>query len=397
MKKILLLCLSLFFLTSCWDLKEIEEIGFVLAVAIDPLDKEEEEQYKEQYKKEAKERALQMFKTTYQVVVPSALVEGGASGGQLPFFNISTVGQTNFKMNRHISSRRSRRLNYEHLKVVIINSELVKNGELGKFIDFYIRDHEMRTKTLVLVSEGKGSEVLKEKLPLELMPAISINMIQENYLVHHGIPIKKTIGELATCVLDEKSYLVPRVKPEQGKDFVLSGAAVFMGEENKFIGWLGEVDSQGYSLVIGDGYNMVIEATYEDQLFVFEIDNEDTVIKYQRIDGKDHFKVMIKAEGFFVENWIENLNLNEADTSEKLEKALEEEIKKLASEIIFKMQKQFYADIFEMYKQVELKDNSYWKKVKNNWDGEDGHFRNAIVDVDAKVQIRHYMTKEQLT
>lgn len=52
MKKILLAFLSLLMLTSCWDLTEIEEIGFVLALGIDPLTEQDRKDYQEKYKKE---------------------------------------------------------------------------------------------------------------------------------------------------------------------------------------------------------------------------------------------------------------------------------------------------------------------------------------------------------
>ncbi len=395
-KKWLLLIVLLLTLTSCWDLTEIEEIGFVIALAIDTLEEEDYEQYKKQFKKEQNIDPQQLYKTTFQIVIPGTATDELAFE-QTPFFNISAVGRTNFKTLRHISTRRSRRLNFEHLKAIIINEEIAQTGAIAKVIDLYIRDHEMRRTTLVFVSKGKGSAVLEEKLPLEMMPGLSIKMIQDNYPASHGMPFPKPIGELATCVVDQKSYIVPRITDKVAPDFVIAGAGVFLGETNELIGWLGEVDMEGYNLIRGEAENAIVEASLEDNLFVVELDNMDSVFTYEQKDGEDHFHIEIKAEGFFTENWLEGIDIGEQEEIEKVEDALEEEIERLASKIVEKMQNEYHADIFELYKTVQRKNYARWKDVEDDWDGEDGYFSNANIEISVKAKIRHYMTKQQLT
>lgn len=395
-KKMLLSILITLTLTSCWDLTEIEEIGFVIALAIDPLDEEDYEKFESQFKKETNLDPGQLYKTTYQLVIPSAITEELAFE-EIPFFNISSVGRTNFKTLRQIAARRSRRLNFEHLKAITINEELARTGALGKFTDLYIRDHEMRRTTLVYVSKGNGYEVLEAKLPLEMMPGISIKMIQDNYPAHHGMPFPKPIGELATCVLDEKSYIVPRITAKKGGDFVIAGAGAFLGKTNELLGWLGEEDLEGYNLIRGEAENASVEASLEENLFVVELDNMDSVITYQQKNGEDHFHIEIKAEGFLTESWLEGIEIGEQEEIEKVEAALEEEIERLASKIVVKMQDEFHADIFELHKSVQKNNYARWKEVEDEWDGENGYFSDAIIEISVKAKIRHYMTTEQLT
>ncbi|MFN7249245.1 MAG: Ger(x)C family spore germination protein [Anaerobacillus sp.] len=397
MRKVILAVFILVFLTSCWDLVEIEQLGFVLAVALDPLSEEELDQYKKQFQKETGEAIDHLHKTTYQVVIPSTIVAEGGGLEPEPFFNIATIGRTNFKMNRHIASRRSRKLNYEHLKVIILNENLVKSGEIGKLIDFYIRDHEMRRNTVMLISKGCASDVIANKLPLELMPAISIDMIHENYGVHPGMPSPKPIGDLVTSVLNEKSYIVPRVTAKKGKDFVITGAGVFLGKTNELVGWLGEIDIIGYNLIHSESQNMVIEVSVDDQLFNYEIDNEDAVITYERKDGRDYFQLNIKTEGFFVESWLENVELGNEQTNKMLSEAIAKQIERVATDVILKMQREFHADIFNFHSYVKRKEYQYWKQIKDEWDGEGGFFSKSIIEVDAEIKIRHHMTQEEMT
>lgn len=389
-----IICLLL--LTSCWDRREIEEISFVLAVAIDPLEEKELEQYEGQFKKETKLEPEQLFKTTYQIVIPSTITEGRQLEPNA-FFNISSVGRTNFKILRNIAARRSRRLNFEHLKAIIINEDIARTGVIGKLIDLYIRDHEMRRRTLMFVSKGKAEKVLEKKLPLEMMPAISIKMIQENYPAHQGMPLPVEIGALGAAVIGEKSYIIPRITAKKGNDIVVAGAGVFLGTTNKLIGWLGEEDLEGYNFILGEAENAIVEVRFKENLFVYELDNMDTEIHYNQKNSTDHFQIQIKAEGNFVENWLEDVEIGDEAMLEELEKAIEEEIKFAVEKIVNKMQSEFYADIFKLHVSVKKKNFQYWSKIKDQWDGEEGYFSKAVIDIDVKTKIRHYMTKERLT
>jgi spore germination protein len=397
-KLVTFLIICLLILSGCWDRNEIEEISFVLGSALDPMDDEE---VIRKYKEETG-RAIpkEMFLMTYQVVIPGQLggggVEGGSSGG-LPFYNIRSAGMTSFSNNRNFTSRRSRSMNLEHLKVLIINEELAREGIIEHLIDMFVRDHAMRRDIIVFISKGKGYEILEKKLPLEIAPSISIDMISGNASRSHKTPPEKFIGELMSNVISDQSYIVPRIAKTEG-EFNVAGAAVFLGKENKMVGWLGEYDVQGYSWVTGEAENEVVEAFFgrEETPFVYENDYTDTQIQYNQKDGKDFFNILIKSEGFFVENWIKGIELGSQESILKLEKAVAKEIERQATKIIEKMQTEFYTDIFKFYDQVRINNFSYWQEVKDHWDGEAGAFSQAEVNVEAKVKIRHHMTTEQL-
>ncbi|MFC0560362.1 Ger(x)C family spore germination protein [Halalkalibacter alkalisediminis] len=393
----LLVCL--FMLSGCWDLTEIEQLSFVIGTALDPVDDEE---IKARYQKETgRPLPKEMFQVTNQVVIPG-LIEGGGEGGgspaEGPFFNIRSTGMTNFKINRNFTSRRSRVMNYEHVKVVLINEELAREGIIESVIDFFARDHAMRRDFLVLISKGSGYEILENKLPLEIMPAISIEMMSNNTEKGHSIPPKKYIGELINNVASHQSYIIPRITKTGGDGIKLAGAAVFFGRENKMVGWLGEYDIQGYGWVTGEVENEAIEAFYgpEQKPFVFETDSGEVKVDYQHENGKDLFTITIMAEGFFVDNWIGGIDLDTHETISKLEQEVANEIKRQSTKVIEKMQNEFYTDIFQLHDEVRIHENSYWQEVKDRWDGEDGAFSKAEINLEVDVEIRHYMTTAEL-
>jgi spore germination protein len=390
-----------FLLTGCWDLREIETISFVIGTALDPVDDQE---IIETYEKETGRKIpKEMFQMTNQVVIPGLIEGGGGEGGgtspkEGPFYNIRSVGMTNFKTNRNFTARRSRPMNYEHQKVLIINEELARKGIIANLSDFFVRDHEMRRDILVFISQGMGYEILKNKLPLEIMPAISIEMMSDNADRGHSIPPRTFIGELINKITSHQSYIIPRIVKTGGDGIKLAGAAVFQGKDNKMVGWLGEYDVQGYSWVTGQLENESLEAFYgpEQKPFVFETDFSEANVDYKHENGQDIFDINIMAEGFFVDNWISSIELDSEETYHKLEEAVAQEIKRQATRVIQKMQTQFYTDIFQLHDEVRINDYSYWQEVKDRWDGRDGVFSKADINVTAKVEIRHNMTSQEL-
>jgi spore germination protein len=385
------------FLFGCWDRTEIEEIGFLIGVAFDPVENFDEEM--ERMQKEKKRDYNHLFKSTYQVAIPSALIqqEGGGSSED-PFFNITTTGMTNFKMVRQIAARRSRRLSFEHIKVMIINEELVRHEQfLEDLLDFYLRDHAMRRRTHILISKGSAEEILQDKLPLEEMPSLSIMYIRDNEDSVSEMLTLRNIGLVQGLVMGKKSFLLPRVIKGENGDFKVAGAAIFLGGNNQMIGWLGDEEVSAYRLIMGEYGNSIIETKYEGEPIVFESFGMDTIIKYERKEDRDIFNVEIRAEGSLGESWNHNIDISEEDIIGKIEQAFEQEIELVAKNIINKMQQEFSADIFEFNEKVRQKNNQYWKKNQDNWDGKDGMFSKAEVKVNAKVRIRHYMLNEKLS
>jgi spore germination protein len=281
--------------------------------------------------------------------------------------------------------------------VITINEDLAKQGILEHLIDLYIRDHQMRRGTHILISKGEAKKVFEEKLPLESMPDKSIEMISENYdRTLSMIPIRD-VGFVSERVLGKRSYLIPRIVKHGKTDLKIAGAAIFMGIENRMIGWLGEEDVAGYNWVAGETKNGMIEVPYQDKgIFAFETLSMESVITYKRKDDQNTFHVKIKAEGTLGESWIHNLEIDDQKTILKLQKAVADKIKKQATHTINTMQKEYHADIFDFVQQVKQKEYDYWEKTRKEWDGKDGEFSKAEITVEAEVQIRHYMLNKSL-
>ncbi|WP_096435890.1 Ger(x)C family spore germination protein [Alteribacter populi] len=398
-----------FLLFGCWDRTEIEEIGFVMGVAFDPV--ENEEQMKAQIEQEIgeslpNEHHMRLFRASHQIAIPDLLAEtgndGGAGGGQ-PYHNVVSTNMTNMDAGRRAAAKMSRSFNYEHLKVVVINEELARQGMLVHLIDFYIRDHEMRRRTHVFISADEAKSVLEKPIPLEDVPSLFIERLTENDPRVLQMARNREIGEISERLIGKRSYIIPRITTGKNDgDYVLTGAAVIRGTDNKMIGWLGENDIKGYNWVVGEAENGVLnvkvdrEELGEESYIVFETDEMDTVVDYKRKDGQDTFNIEIKAEGMLVESWLHGVSIDDQETLHLLEAEIEDKIEKQAKDVIEKSQQEFHADVFDFIEQVKYKEYDYWEEIRESWGEQDGPFQQAEVTVNATVKLRHYMLQENL-
>ncbi|QQK81445.1 Ger(x)C family spore germination protein [Salicibibacter cibi] len=379
MLRFLIIVIFISSLVGCWDLREIEELGFVMGVAMDPG--EDDTQI-----------------TTYQIAVPEALkVESEGGGTQQAYFNVTGSDLTDMQVSREISTKTSRRTNFEHLQVIILNQELAKEGLTSHLLDFFYRDHEMRTRNLIFVSSSEAKSIFEVDVDLEDMPAMSIPILAERQRSVLQMPKELTMGDMADQAIGRRSYLIPLVRVDEENTIKIDGGAIFLGKTNTMIGTLAEEDIEGFNLVVGEAEKGVLEVPFEDRgVFNFEIMNLNPDISYERKQGEDYFQVHIQTEGLLAEDWIDGMEINNQKNLDQLEEAVEQEMQKKVEAIIKKMQEDHQADVFDFLQYVRIKAYDYWNETNEDWDGEGGAFSKANIDVEIDAKIRNYMSNEKL-
>ncbi|GGM23725.1 germination protein GerLC [Paraliobacillus quinghaiensis] len=328
MKKAIPLFLILILLSGCWDSKEIEEIGFVMGVGLDPAEGD-------------------AFETTFQIAIPSQLVQQSspANKGKPPFINVSSVGKSNFKNIRQIGARRSRTLNFEHLQVIVIHTELLELGILEHILDVYLRDHEMRRRTLILASEDPVKELLKNQLPLESFKAKSIEKIQENYQRVLSMPKLTSIGDISRYIPKETGYIIPLISKFESDEVIIEGGAIINGSD-KLVGLLNPLETEGYNRVIGETNQSVTEVKADDEVFVYESYLMNSYISFEHTNDENTFHITIKTEGAIGESWLNQKKLSENKFLFKLQTLIEQKIEKEINGIVKVMQEEYYTDVF---------------------------------------------------
>src|SRR5699024_9645129 len=135
-------CAVTLLLTGCWGQVNIEDRGYVAGVAVDKSDE--------------KTSGHDQITVMNQFVIPSKL--GGveqSSGDAKPFTKLSASGRTLSEISQEMSALTARQPFYEHLKIIVFSEELTKEpGAFESLADVFIRYHEMRRATRVIIAGG---------------------------------------------------------------------------------------------------------------------------------------------------------------------------------------------------------------------------------------------------
>ena len=175
--KMIILLISIFLLTGCYDRKELNKLAILTATEINKIDDE--------------------FIINAQIVNPQS--PDKTTNVESPFFIYTGKGKTIQEAYRQIKLSSSRYIYPDHLRILIINEKLAKE-DISQILDFYLRDPAIRTEFNILI--GKNENILSPITPLEQISASSIIdslEVNKNYL---GVTNQTSLNELAIMYLN---------------------------------------------------------------------------------------------------------------------------------------------------------------------------------------------------
>jgi spore germination protein KC len=302
---ILLVLVILFSISGCWDAAEINELGFVLSVAID--------------------KDGDKYKVTAQIAKPDTYSKtpSGGKAEEKPFWLISATGRSVFEAIRNMAVLSPRRIFWAHIKVIIIGETLAKN-DIHDVLDFFTRNPELRLRTLVAVTPGDAGKILETVPLMEKDPATDLESVIDN---------KSLAGKGYRNMLKNflEDYLDPSANPatsriiiskNEGKPSLeLSGAAVF--RENKLAGWLDEQETKGLLWIKNDISSsiMVVKCPFDGRPVTVEIKSGDTSVQSSVENGIIHYHIKVKATCNLVEQGC-TTDFSDEENLHKLEKVL---------------------------------------------------------------------------
>lgn len=366
--KTIIVLLLVLFLTGCWDRVEIEHRIFVLAVAID---------------KEMKKEGKTLYELTIQVAEPKALSGKSVPSDVKPVWNVSVTGYSIFDCMRSMATKVARVPFYEHLQVIVISEELAKDG-ISAPMDLFLRDHELRRKTNLVVTPGKAKDILDINHKLIPVPGVYLSKLtQESVNKTSKMPQNSTVGAFSVNYRANRNSLLIKVEPREDHVIMQGGALL---NKDKFAGWLESNDVRSYQWVVGTvqaGNYLIVNDQGNQRFTTFEVKNMRSAIKPQIRNGKPYFTVRIIAEGNIGEDGL-SPNPTAQDLT-KIEQMLNNEIRHDANLIIQKLQKEYGLDIFEFGEALRRHEYAYWKQHEQEWDN---IFRTVDVSVQVETSIR---------
>lgn len=359
----LLLCLS-FLLTSCWNYRELNDLALALGEAIDKAPGKDE------------------YRFSFQVVNSKEIV-GQKAAGTVPVNVYSDSGKTLLEAVRKASKKVPRRINAQHLRIIVIGEEAARQG-IEEVIDLLERDPELRMTTRVLIAKGSDAEtILKTIAPLEPIPANAIlgkvkvtsKVLAESYEteLHHiirglmtkgGGPVISGIRLVGDKEAGrKKSNLEQTATPAQ---LQTTGMALF--KQGKLVGWAAGNKARGLAWVNNKMRSTVVNLNCGDQrnAIAIELLRTKTNIAGKLEGGRPVIRLEIDQIGF-VEEVMCSVDLGKSAVIRDLERQLNDETQRIVMSAVQHAQK-LKTDVLGFGAAIERAHPKMWHSgVEKEW------------------------------
>lgn len=367
---------------GCWSSKEIDEIAFIVAMAID---------------KAPGEDGLYI---TFRVANPSALVGGEAGGtvggaqGQETSLAVGIQAESIPEALDTLRSQVPRRPFLSHMQGLFIGEELAKEG-LAVVIDFLERHPEVRRTTEVIITrDSSAAEYFTAVQPKLVTPSgIAVGGVLEQVSESGHAPVI-TLGEFSDAMGNSrKSALATTVKltapvdpfdkqrspedaaPTEGR---YEGTALFQGD--RLVGYLDGHESRSLLMVRNELVRSSVALAEYDA--VARIARSRSSI---RLDSPDPLRftiaidVLARMQQLRVE---QHKKIEEVvpELEQLLEKKLEADIARLVERV-----QSLGSDVIELGRVLYQSNPRLWKEVEPYWF--DDAFPRARVNVLVNARI----------
>jgi spore germination protein KC len=372
--------ITVWILTGCWDHRELSEITVVVGMAVD---KGKDDKYI----------------LTVEGINAKELSDK-TSSGFAPSIVFTLEGDTLAELSRKLNIGISKHVIYSHMKVLVINEDVVRDGILD-FLDFLERNREIRDDfNIVIARNAKAADILKVTYLVQKSSSLKIHAqlrsLVEDWGGDPNIRLNDIIkaytssgkrGVMAALTIKgdlEKGNNVDNMKRSSPAAMVIVDSLAIL-KHDTILGFLPLEDTRNYLWVTNQLERTGITADCSKGKFMaVRIFNNITKAKGKLDKGRAVFNIKVRAEAYLDSTQCKE-DITQIKTFKKLGEVTEKEIKKDLQTTIRKLQKEYEADIFGFGEILYRQDYKDFKRIEKNWDS---YFKDAIVNVDVKVQLR---------
>lgn len=293
----------------------------------------------------------------------------------------TTTAETPFEASRQLTTRTSNPFFFKHLKVIVIGEDLFKKPELIKeYFDGLAREYKVNRKVAIIVAEGSAKDVVTTKVEeIAIIGGYLNSMLKKNTVAQRFT--NQTFSQIIKDHYFSNASFAPRAVPKEN-DYKLSGAAIL--KNYKLVGWIGEKENRALAMVKNHLKSEIFNVKYNDVTI-------DYVISQHKSNKSiSYYKNKIKVNlNIFLEGYIEQYKLGEkidtfspqfiSDVETNIEKVVKDEI----SDLVYKLQREYNADILGIGEYLCKFEPKIWDEVEDNWDS-----IFPTLDIDVKVVAR---------
>lgn len=345
MRKFIFLIPLIFFLTGCYNYRELNDLAIISGVSIN--------------------KNNDNFNITVEVVNPKK--EQDTSSGKEPDYVIyEGTGKSMQEAFRNIVKESPQKLYGAQIDLLIIDEKTSKEG-LDEILDFFARDPEVRSEFYVVIS--KNDEALKVISPLVNLSSKNIINSLESTNTYMGIVNLVTYHELLSNYINPYIEIaLPSIEmignEEVGENTenietttssannIISNMTIF--KNNKMLNYLTKEESIGYNIIKGNTKTVLIRNEYDNNEFIVnEIIESKTEMK-PNIKKKE-ITISIKGTASISEV-NKKINLENDKEIKKIEKDLNKRVEELIKTTIKNTNKKYNSDIYG-FKDLFYKEN----------------------------------------
>lgn len=376
---IIFIVLNLFFMTGCWNSREINTLAVTICIGID--------------------KSEDGYLITQQVLNPKGIASEKALE-EAPVIVYSDTGKDIFEVFRKITLQSPRKIYNAHLRMIVIGEKIAEEG-IKNILDFFSRNYEFRTDFYFVIAKGTtANNVLSILTPLVSIPGMemydSIKTSQDIWAPTKTIRIIELMNSINS---KGKNPIMTGIEITDGSIDSTSTDALKKSngikkhkyttlgilKRDKLVGWLDVDESKGYNYILGDVKSTVGHVYYSEKVKVtIEVKSVKSKINAYIKNGKPAIDVEIVIN--------ENIGAVEGDfdiTKLENQKIIEEigdtQVKGYCERAINKA-KDLKTDIFGFGDVIYRKHPKYWETIQDNWDNE---FSKLQVNVAVKQKIKN--------
>ena len=314
MKKIFLLICFIFLLSGCYDYKELNDMSIISGIGVDFIDNE------------------------YEVILEITNSNKDGSSNELETSIVSAKDENISVAFNKAKNKTDKDVYLEHVELLVIGSNIAEYG-VNELFDYIIRDTTINSNYFVAVCDNV-KEILNTKLENKSVSSLIVDTIS---YTQGNTKIDDLDILVSKYITGKEDIALPFIKLDKDK-FTYEEVAYF--DKDKMVG---KIDYKMYSFLVLDTKNIL----FTSQGNTISITNKDISMNVK--ENKIIIDIIVDGLVMKINN---DINLKDKDGYKKLEKLLNEEIKK--ESIIF------IDTIIKDQSDLLGFKNTYYKKKKRN-------------------------------
>ncbi len=358
--------------TGCWNRREPELLGIVLAAGFD-------------YNPEDG-----LYRVIAEIANPASMGQsnnggdGGGGSGEKSFWTAEAAGHTPFEAVRNLDSISSRQLFWAHCRVVLFSERLARRG-LKDVLDLLERGRQFRLIAKPVVVDGDLRKVMDTDFPLEETGAKGLDRFIVTNRFEKSVFPEKDLNELISTLGQQGQEMiigklsVPEKEKEDSKNSLKTGAppparvggsALFRGD--RMVGWATDNETLGWAYATGRAFRSILIIESPEKKGSYISIGAFGHNAQMRLQGDaDDWRIELKVK---IDGRIQDYEgPGKLDSDNELIRALERRSAAAARnriEALLSRSQELKSDVIGFGNLIYRKNPKLWQQIESRWDEE---------------------------